>query len=46
LTLETDIDYFTGLSLKQLGIDEEAEAAFRRAAATETGNTPMAFYWT
>jgi tetratricopeptide (TPR) repeat protein len=44
LTLETHLDYFTGMALKELGRQEEAVAAFRRAAEADAVATPMAFY--
>ena len=44
LTLETHLDYFSGLALQGLGRHQEALAYWRKAAQTETGNSDMTFY--
>jgi tetratricopeptide (TPR) repeat protein len=44
LTLETHLDYFSGLALQELGRDEEAREYWHKAAQTETGNGDMTFY--
>ena len=44
LTLETHLDYFSGLALQQLGRDKEAREYWHKAARTETGNSDMTFY--
>ena len=36
LTLETHLDYFSGLALQELGRDEEAREYWHKAAQTET----------
>jgi tetratricopeptide (TPR) repeat protein len=44
LTLETHLDYFSGLALRDLRRNEEAREYWQKAAHTETGNTEMTFY--
>ena len=44
LTLETHLDYFSGLALQELGRDEEAREYWNKAAQTETSNSDMTFY--
>ena len=44
LTLETHLDYFSGLALQELGRDKEAREYWHKAAQTETGNSDMTFY--
>lgn len=44
LTLETDIDFFTGLALLALARPAEAASAWERAAATNTADSPHAYY--
>ena len=44
LTLETHLDYFSGLALQELGRDEEAREYWNKAAQTETSNSDMTVY--
>ena len=44
LTLETHLDFFSGLALQDLGRDDEARQHWQKAAETETGSTEMAYY--
>jgi tetratricopeptide (TPR) repeat protein len=44
LTLETHLDYFSGLAMQELGRDEEAREYWHKSAQTETGNSEMTFY--
>jgi tetratricopeptide (TPR) repeat protein len=44
LTLETHLDYFSGLALQELGRHKEARECWRKAAQTETGNSDMTYY--
>ena len=44
LTLETHLDYFSGLALLELGRHKEARECWRKAAQTETGNSDMTYY--
>jgi len=44
LTLETHLDYFSGLALQDLGRHEEALECWHKAVQTETGSSDMTFY--
>jgi tetratricopeptide (TPR) repeat protein len=44
LTLETHLDYFSGVALKNLGREEEARKSWITASEARTGNSTMAFY--
>ena len=44
LTLETQLDYFSGVALQDLGEVEKAREYWQKAALTQTGNTEMTFY--
>lgn len=44
LTLETHLDYFSGLALQELGCNEDARQHWLKAAESQTGETPMGFY--
>jgi tetratricopeptide (TPR) repeat protein len=44
LTLETHLDYFSGIALNNLGRDDEARKAFEKAAASQTGDTSLLLY--
>jgi tetratricopeptide (TPR) repeat protein len=44
LTLETHLDYFSGLALQELGRGEEAREYWHKAAQTEVGTSDMTFY--
>jgi tetratricopeptide (TPR) repeat protein len=44
LTLETHLDYLSGLALQELGRDEEAREYWNKAAQTETSNSDMTVY--
>jgi tetratricopeptide (TPR) repeat protein len=44
LTLETHLDYFSGLALQELGRHQEALEYWHKAVRTETGNSDMTFY--
>ncbi len=44
LTLETDLDYFSGLALSMLGRHSDAEASWRSAAAARRGVDLFAYY--
>jgi len=44
LTLETHLDYFSGLALQELGRDKKAREYWQEAAQAQTGNTEMTFY--
>jgi len=44
LTLETHLDYFSGLALQELGRHKEAREYWHKAVQTETGNSEMTFY--
>ena len=44
LTLETHLDYFSGLVLQELGRHKEAREYWQKAAQTETANSDMTYY--
>jgi tetratricopeptide (TPR) repeat protein len=44
LTLETHLDYFSGLALKNLRHAEEAKQSWKKASETQTGFKEMAYY--
>lgn len=44
LTLETDLDYFSGVALSMLGREAEAELHWKRAVAAPAGIDRFAFY--
>ena len=44
LTLETHLDYLSGLALQELGRDQEAREYWNKAAHTETSNSDMTVY--
>jgi tetratricopeptide (TPR) repeat protein len=44
LTLETHLDYFSGVAVHDLQRSEEARKVWLRAAQTNCGNTDMTFY--
>jgi len=44
LTLETHLDYFSGVALQNLGHEEEARESWREASEARTGNSNMTFY--
>jgi len=44
LTLETHLDYFSGIALQELGRNEEAREYWQKAAQTKTGNSDMTYY--
>ncbi len=44
LTLETHLDYFSGIALQDLGRGDEAAARWEKAAQAHTGNSEMAYY--
>jgi tetratricopeptide (TPR) repeat protein len=44
VTLETHLDYFSGLALRDLGLTEEARSSWEKAARSQTGKTEMTFY--
>jgi tetratricopeptide (TPR) repeat protein len=44
LTLETHLDYFSGVALHELQRSDEARKFWLRAAQADCGNTDMAFY--
>jgi tetratricopeptide (TPR) repeat protein len=44
LTLETHLDYFSGLALQERGRSDDAHRHWQKAVETHTGHTEMAFY--